>query len=128
MLVGTIDFYHSIPLSLTLTFPGGNRSAQSKPLFSLFHLLTFSLFFFLSFFVLFLFSKFLSFFSLCFFPSGFRFFFVCVFFVFCWGFFGGEGLSCVSFFFSFLNLSLLFFSRDERSSSPSMKNTHSFSP
>ena len=30
MLIGTIDFYHFIPLPLTLTLPGFTRSAQSK--------------------------------------------------------------------------------------------------
>ena len=30
MLVGTIDFYHFIPLSITLTLTGGHRLAQSK--------------------------------------------------------------------------------------------------
>ena len=30
MLIGTIDFYHFIPLSLTLTLVGVTRSAQSK--------------------------------------------------------------------------------------------------
>ena len=30
MLVGTIDFYHCIPLSLTLTLPGVTRSAEIK--------------------------------------------------------------------------------------------------
>ena len=30
MLIGTIDFYHFMPLSLTLTLPRVTRSAQSK--------------------------------------------------------------------------------------------------
>ena len=30
MLIGTIDFYHFIPISLTLTLAGVTRSAQSK--------------------------------------------------------------------------------------------------
>ena len=32
--VGTIDFYHFIPISLTLTMPGVTRSEQSKASFS----------------------------------------------------------------------------------------------
>ena len=33
MVIGTIDFYRIIPLSLTLTLPGVTRSVQSNPSF-----------------------------------------------------------------------------------------------
>ena len=32
MLIGTIDFYHLIPLSLTLTLPGGHKVSAKQNL------------------------------------------------------------------------------------------------
>ena len=31
MLIGTIDFYHFIPLSLILTLPGSHKVSKAKP-------------------------------------------------------------------------------------------------
>ena len=36
MLVGTIDFYHYIPLSLTLTLPGGHKVNAKQNLWASF--------------------------------------------------------------------------------------------
>ena len=42
MLIGTIDFYHFIPLLLTLTLPGGNKVSTKQNLFWLQFLALFS--------------------------------------------------------------------------------------
>ena len=36
MLIGTIDFYHFVPLSLTLTLPGGDKVSAKQNLLASF--------------------------------------------------------------------------------------------